>query len=470
MASSKVPLTITYKKPGTVPPLFLAGSFSDPEWQPKEMEYSTGKDGEHAFHSEVMVKPGEDYQFKLRIGDDWWILAENYAVATDDSGNQNNVITIPRPSPGEEDTPTYRNDSSIDAKADDSSLPIPTPQLRVPEPDNTKETAEELKTPLFAHECLGAYDFEEEESEEEACSSVSPSRDARRSSSDYTSTDVDLNDPTIEKFPSDRTSILDALRTIQTHLGEDQPHVADLPTSPRVVSSSKPNIDSADDMSLSPIPISPNTTRKRENRLSHSSFGRSRSAVSLGSIAEEPKPDTKEPQGPAVISLPNPNTASTHEGPRSPPSEEDEAVVMRSSEANPTDKASKTPLSRDASIEAVPYQARTDLDAAAEGGPAKATNANSKSKDDQRLANSVPLSPEAAEETPSSNTDLGTDTSPDSTPRDSTSSAVAQKRQNFLGKWVRWLLKKMSVNKLPIIVATGALALAIGMGWKGSDK
>lgn len=45
------------------------------------MEYRTEDDGEHTFQSEVMIKPGEDYQFKLRMGEgSWWILAENYPV------------------------------------------------------------------------------------------------------------------------------------------------------------------------------------------------------------------------------------------------------------------------------------------------------------------------------------------------------------------------------------------------------
>lgn len=79
--SSKIPSTITFKRPGTAPPLFLAGSFSDPEWEPKEMEYKTEDDGEHTFQSEVMITPGEDYQFKLRMGEgSWWILAENYPI------------------------------------------------------------------------------------------------------------------------------------------------------------------------------------------------------------------------------------------------------------------------------------------------------------------------------------------------------------------------------------------------------
>jgi ATP-dependent RNA helicase MRH4 len=81
--SPKTPFAITYKKPGTAPPVFLAGSFSDPQWQLQEMGYTTDQDGEHTFQSEVMLEPQQDYQFKLRIGhDNWWVLAENYPTGT----------------------------------------------------------------------------------------------------------------------------------------------------------------------------------------------------------------------------------------------------------------------------------------------------------------------------------------------------------------------------------------------------
>jgi ATP-dependent RNA helicase MRH4 len=76
--SSKTPCTITYKKPGTLPPVFLAGSFTDPQWQLQEMENTTDQNGDHIFRSEVMLEPDQDYQFKLRIGHDNWALAENY--------------------------------------------------------------------------------------------------------------------------------------------------------------------------------------------------------------------------------------------------------------------------------------------------------------------------------------------------------------------------------------------------------
>ncbi|KAF6526719.1 hypothetical protein HZS61_009763 [Fusarium oxysporum f. sp. conglutinans] len=285
--SSKTPCTITYKKPGTLPPVFLAGSFTDPQWQLQEMEYTTDQNGDHIFRSEVMLEPDQDYQFKLRIGHDNWALAENYPTATDDSGNQNNVIRAPE-KPAEEqiapagvDTPainlnpasqlpsTSTEAESVAENAEDFKVPLfaheslgndveeETEDNKIPllahetlgdeskEEDeaeafkapllahetlgnDAKEDSEEMKMPLFAHECLGAYDFGEEP-DSAPIAANSPGQSSRAKSKHDESSDIDVNDPTLETFPSDRGSILDAIRTIQTHLGEDQTHLEDIP-------------------------------------------------------------------------------------------------------------------------------------------------------------------------------------------------------------------------------------------------
>ena len=77
MAPKKLLTTIKYSVPGTQPPIFLAGSFSSPEWQPAEMEYTTDEKNEHEFYKEVEVEEEKEYQYKFRIGlGDWWILNE----------------------------------------------------------------------------------------------------------------------------------------------------------------------------------------------------------------------------------------------------------------------------------------------------------------------------------------------------------------------------------------------------------
>ena len=78
MASRPVSISVKYSKPGTQPPIYLAGSFSDPAWQPQEMQYTTDENNEHDFFKEVYVEQGKEYQYKFRIGlGEWWILNED---------------------------------------------------------------------------------------------------------------------------------------------------------------------------------------------------------------------------------------------------------------------------------------------------------------------------------------------------------------------------------------------------------
>ncbi|CAG8954134.1 hypothetical protein HYFRA_00009238 [Hymenoscyphus fraxineus] len=95
--SQFVLVTIKYAKPGTQPPVFLAGSFSSPPWLPQEMQHTTNKDGESEFVKEVLVEEGKEYQYKFRMGTgDWWVLCEDASIVTDDSGNTNNLLSVPQ--------------------------------------------------------------------------------------------------------------------------------------------------------------------------------------------------------------------------------------------------------------------------------------------------------------------------------------------------------------------------------------
>jgi hypothetical protein len=81
MAPKKVPVGVKFSKPGAQPPIYLAGSFSDPAWQPQEMQYAVDEQNEHQFHKEVEVEEGKEYQYKFRIGEgDWWVLNEDSPI------------------------------------------------------------------------------------------------------------------------------------------------------------------------------------------------------------------------------------------------------------------------------------------------------------------------------------------------------------------------------------------------------
>lgn len=149
---------------------------------------------------------------------------------------------------------------------------------------------------MFAHECFGAYEFVDDALDHEALDDAKLRRASKPRLDEYAMEDADINDPTIEQFPCDKSEIFSTLRKIQSSLAEDQVSLDDSQHSPRL-DGRRTSVDS-DDSLLSAGSLSPVTARKRENRLSTSS-GRNRSLVSLGSIAEEPKtPGPTEPSHP----------------------------------------------------------------------------------------------------------------------------------------------------------------------------
>jgi ATP-dependent RNA helicase MRH4, mitochondrial len=63
-----VPTTVKYRKPGVQPPVFVAGSFTNPEWVPREMNWVIDERGENLFTADIEVEPGRDYQYKFKVG------------------------------------------------------------------------------------------------------------------------------------------------------------------------------------------------------------------------------------------------------------------------------------------------------------------------------------------------------------------------------------------------------------------
>jgi len=107
MASNLIPAVITYYKPGTQPPLFVAGTFSDPPWQPQEMDHTAREDGGYDFKKEVRAEPGSEIQYKFRVGDGEWVLKEDGPTTVDPSGNTNHVLEV---KPRDETSPDQGED------------------------------------------------------------------------------------------------------------------------------------------------------------------------------------------------------------------------------------------------------------------------------------------------------------------------------------------------------------------------
>jgi hypothetical protein len=157
-------------------------------------------------------------------------------------------------------------------------------------------------------------------------------RQSRKLSRDYAVDQVDINDPSIEKFPSEKTSVFDSLRKIQSSLTADSISIDEPPTFSQL-EFRRPSIDSSEDGATSTgsmSPTSPTSLRKRESRVSHSSFGKTKSAVSLTSIAEEPKNGTRaKPRMPASSHLKQDSSCSASDG--------EDSIAMKSNKV-------KTPM------------------------------------------------------------------------------------------------------------------------------
>ncbi|KAK6008825.1 hypothetical protein QM012_000728 [Aureobasidium pullulans] len=89
---------IHYSHPGLQPPVFIAGSMCEPQWEPIEMKYKEIEGGELQFEHEFEAEPGE-YQYKFRLGPgDWWVLDETKPTVDDGTGIRNNLLVVePKP-------------------------------------------------------------------------------------------------------------------------------------------------------------------------------------------------------------------------------------------------------------------------------------------------------------------------------------------------------------------------------------
>jgi hypothetical protein len=81
---SRRQIAITYSDPEVQPPVFVAGTFSEPPWQLHAMSVVTDSLGGHRFEKVISVKEGTEVQYKFRIGEggDRWVLDENVDKGT----------------------------------------------------------------------------------------------------------------------------------------------------------------------------------------------------------------------------------------------------------------------------------------------------------------------------------------------------------------------------------------------------
>ncbi|KAF2819316.1 hypothetical protein CC86DRAFT_307416 [Ophiobolus disseminans] len=121
--------TITFSQAHVQPPVYVVTSLSEPPWETLEMEVDKEHQasGNLVFTRHFENAPQGDHQYKIRIGDGYWVVDESKDSATDEHGNRNNVIHVEQVATesqqGKEDgLQDNRNDSSMDS---DGNIPLP---------------------------------------------------------------------------------------------------------------------------------------------------------------------------------------------------------------------------------------------------------------------------------------------------------------------------------------------------------
>lgn len=200
------------------------------------------------------------------------------------------------------------------------------------------------KPPLFAHECVGMELYEGEDVRDPLDDEHHGGEyeDDRRPSTVYDDDeDIDLNDPTLVRFPSNRDEIIDTVRKLEGGLNEDHADVEGLiPASPIVGPSGAQNHDLTGDFFVSsPSMSSPVMTRGSGSgsrllslpRPSMGSISSDRlSALSLGAISEaEEAGDEYGAHQPPVLSTPKPRSRPSTDDVKSPTSDDDEGIAMK---------------------------------------------------------------------------------------------------------------------------------------------
>ncbi|KAI0901491.1 hypothetical protein F4806DRAFT_2575 [Annulohypoxylon nitens] len=320
------------RKEGISSPVYVAGSFSNPPWQPQEMDVSIDQDGTHTHTKTVMADDGSEIQYKFRIGSgDWWALDENAETAVDEMGNSNSIIRVSANTNQESDakapnpqvdslkalsensgsqTPNIAKTAAevadtariIDAGTPEpelsdaeagrigvrrlSNTPINEVAQTAMEVSQTAATldaddswhsddetdAEDGECPVFSHEFMGQ-------------ASDAKNRRESKTASDFDDSaidveNVDFDDPQLEAFPSNnRESILAAVRRISTSVDADRTVVEGIP--PSSVFPLFQQADSAENPPKDQQNLVPDDATKQSGSVQSSTRN------SLGSIAED---------------------------------------------------------------------------------------------------------------------------------------------------------------------------------------
>ncbi|KAI0118900.1 hypothetical protein GGR51DRAFT_570646 [Nemania sp. FL0031] len=341
MSSRKVPLTFTFHRSGVHPPLFVAGTFSKPPWQPLEMDASIDQHGDFIFTKQVMVNECSEIQYKFRhASGDWWALDPDADTVTDVNGNVNSLMYSPTQHAAQETTliqgiratesqgtdinhgPEIPKDAAEEfASADKETENLNSPKgmaeqegLRrlsftpIEEVANTAaevaDTASHLDIeedyesdnddfeadsgellPMFSHECFASP--ADSQTSSHHAPEQQPHENPDSSCESPEPLDMNYDDPRLEAFPSDRDSIIATMRRLSTAIEVDPTMVDIVPLAsmPLLAGGPSPTRGAfgADDSS---------TSQKQTGDISRKPVSATASKHSLQSIAEgEEAPD-----------------------------------------------------------------------------------------------------------------------------------------------------------------------------------
>ncbi|KAI1816209.1 hypothetical protein GGS20DRAFT_539356 [Poronia punctata] len=290
MSSRKIPVTFTFLKKGVAPPLFVAGNFSDPPWQPFEMKGSEYENGEYIFTKNIMAIELPEIQYKFRLGSgDWWTVDPDVETVVDDQGNVNNILRFPDQStiegatlerraealklgdsttggdlvvgnmgvPSQEATdqntdaykgmvnagspeyeiarnarrrlslPPMEEAANIAAEVADSAIFLDDKDVMLN--DSSQNSGNDDVLPLFSHECFTS-SYESQSPDDGMLALGEESH--YQTSETVGDSDPKFDDPRLVHFPSDRKSIMATVRRLSAAVALDPTLVDDTPLSP----------------------------------------------------------------------------------------------------------------------------------------------------------------------------------------------------------------------------------------------
>jgi hypothetical protein len=76
-------VTITYSRPDLLGPVYVVSNITSPGWELQHMALSSEKTetGESIFYAVFEDIPSGAYQYKIRIGEDEWVLDDSKEIS-----------------------------------------------------------------------------------------------------------------------------------------------------------------------------------------------------------------------------------------------------------------------------------------------------------------------------------------------------------------------------------------------------